>query len=161
MKRIAVLLATITLGVCTLASDTVPVDYPDGYRDWRHVRSMVIEEGHALHGAFGGIHHLYANDKALRGYRSGAFPDGAVMVFDLLEATHTDDHAIVEGKRKVVGVMQRDSKRYAETGGWGFEGFAGDSKTERAVGANAKTACFDCHLAQKNDAYVFSALRDP
>jgi hypothetical protein len=142
-----------------LAANAWPeVPYPANYRDWTHVKSMVIEPGHALYGAFGGIHHLYANEKALLGYRGGKFPDGAVIVFDLLEANGAD-HAVTEGKRKVVGVMQRDAKKYAATGGWGFEGFAGDSQTQRAVGANAATACFTCHQAQRDKDYVFSSYR--
>lgn len=133
------------------------VPYPEGYRDWRHVKSMVIDKGHALYDAFGGIHHLYANKPALQGYRTGKFPDGSVIVFDLLEAK-TADSTVQEGVRKVVGVMRKDSGRYAATGGWGFEGFKGDTR-ERAVGANAATACFQCHTAQKDRDYVFSSAR--
>lgn len=140
------------------AADPVPVPYPAGYRDWHHVKSMVIQPGHPLYGSFGGIHHLYANKAALEGYRKGKFPDGAVIVFDLLEA-RTADNAVTEGARKVVGVMRKDAKAYQDTGGWGFEGFKGDSKTERAVGRNAATACYQCHTSQKDRDYVFSALR--
>jgi hypothetical protein len=147
---------TAAIGVAFAADNAVP--YPEGYRQWQHVKSMVIQEGHPLHGAFGGIHHLYANDKAMQGYRSGKFPDGAVIAFDLLEAPQADN-AITEGKRKVLGVMYKDAKKFAATGGWGFEGFVGDSKTERAVGANAATACFGCHTAQKQNGYVFSNYR--
>lgn len=135
-----------------------PVPYPEGYRSWTHVKSMVIQEGHPLHASFGGIHHLYANERALEGYRTGRFPDGAVIVFDLLEAT-ADANAITEGRRKVVGVMHRDAERYAATGGWGFEGFAGDGTTERVVGDQAATACFACHQAQAGDDFVFSEYR--
>jgi len=134
------------------------VPYPTGYRDWQHVKSMVIGEGHPLYEAFGGIHHIYANAKAKAGYAKGRFPDGSVIVFDLLEA-RGGDSAITEGPRKVLGVMHKDSKRWAATGGWGFEGFKGDSKTERAVGANAATACFGCHEPLKASDYVFSRMR--
>ena len=41
---------------------------------------------------------------------------------------------------------------------WGFEGFKGESTTERAVGAEAKTACFGCHAPQKARDYVFSSF---
>jgi hypothetical protein len=135
-----------------------PVPYPEGYRSWMHVKSMVINPGHALYEAFGGIHHIYANQAALQGYASGRFPDGAVIVFDLLEAT-TADNAMQEGPRKVVGVMHKDAKRYAATGGWGFEGFKGDSNAERVVRANAATACYQCHTAQKDKDFVFSTTR--
>jgi hypothetical protein len=140
------------------AASTAEVPYPANYRSWTHVKSMVIEPGHALHASFGGIHHLYANDKAMQGYHDGRFPDGAVIVFDLLEAP-ASEHAITEGARKVVGVMHRDAKKFATTGGWGFEGFAGDSVTQRAVGANAATACFACHQSQRAREYVFSSYR--
>ncbi|MCB1685275.1 MAG: cytochrome P460 family protein, partial [Pseudomonadales bacterium] len=119
----------------------------------------VIEEGHPLYGAFGGIHHLYANDKALEGYRSNSFPDGAVIIFDLLEAVH-DGNAVTEGARKVVGVMHKDAKKFAATGGWGFEGFGGGDPANRVVGAAAASACFACHLPQKEQDYTFSRLRD-
>jgi hypothetical protein len=119
---------------------------------------MIIERGHALHATVGGIHHLYANALAIEGYRTGKWPDGAVITFDLLEQISAD-HTITEGKRKVLGVMQRNAKRYAATGGWGFEGFVGDSTTQRAAGANAASACFACHQARKSQEYVFSAFR--
>lgn len=141
------------------AAGPVDLPYPDGYRQWQHVKSMVINPGHPLYDSFGGIHHIYANKKALTGYKQGKFPDGSVIVFDLLEAKSTDN-AVTEGARKIVGVMQKNSKRYAATGGWGFEGFKGDSKTERAVGVNAAKACFGCHTAQKDKDYVFSSPRN-
>jgi hypothetical protein len=152
--------ATLVVVPLTLhAADAPPVPYPEGYRDWHHVKSMVIQAGHPLHASFGGIHHLYANDKALEGYRTGKFKDGAVIIFDLLEA-NAADNAIVEGPRKVLGVMHRDGKKYQATGGWGFEGFAGGKPNERAVGNKAAEACFGCHAPQKNTNYVFSSLRD-
>jgi hypothetical protein len=151
--------ASILTAAAAIAADYPQVAYPEAYRDWRHVKSMLIEEGHSLHASFGGLHHIYANDKALEGYRSGRFPDGAVIVFDLLEATRTPDHAVVEGARKVLGVMEKDAKRFSATGGWGFEGFKGDSHSDRAVAENAASACYACHTGQKERDYVFSSAR--
>src|SRR5918999_5845817 len=113
---------TATLTLVTVAGQIQPVPYPEGYRDWRHLKSMVIAQGHPLYDAFGGIHHIYANDVALKGYASGKFPDGSILVFDLLEA-HTKDNATTEGARKVLGVMHKDGARWATTGGWGVLGF--------------------------------------
>lgn len=153
---LAVLLGAVAASDAAIAADPVP--YPAGYREWVHVKSMVIEPGHPLFESFGGLHHLYANALAMQGYRSGTFPEGSVIVFDLLTAVSTD-HAVTGGARKVVGVMHRDSLRYAATGGWGFEGFVGDSRTERAVGEQAATACFSCHEARAESGYVFSELQ--
>lgn len=128
------------------------VKYPQGYRKWTHVKSMVIQKGHPLFQSFGGIHHIYANEAALKAMRSNRpFPNGAVFVFDLLEAK-AERNAIVEGPRKVVGVMERHPKRFAETGGWGFEAFKGDTE-ERGV-RNANKECFACH--EKQTGHVFS-----
>jgi len=78
MIKIGLLGSLLTLSASALAQE---VPYPTGYRDWHHVKSMVIEEGHPLFGAFGGIHHLYANKKAIKGYKQGKFADGSVIVF--------------------------------------------------------------------------------
>lgn len=159
--KMTTVLATLTaLGIVggSLAAES-EVPYPADYRNWRHVKSMVIEEGHALFGAFGGIHHIYANDLALTGYKSDKFPDGAVIAFDLLEAVK-NGNTITEGQRKVLGIMHKDSQRFADTGGWGFEGFGGGDANNRVVGDAAATACFACHQPQAAQDYTFSRLRD-
>lgn len=134
------------------------VKYPDGYRNWTHVKTLILEKGHPLYEAFGGIHHIYANKTALEGYKEGKkFKDGSVIVFDLLE-TISADNAISEGNRKVVGVMEKNSKKFKDTGGWGFEGFKGDTR-ERVV-KNMYGECFSCHLSEKDNDYVFSKYRN-
>jgi hypothetical protein len=47
------------------------VSYPDGYRLWTHIKSMVIEKGHPLYDSFGGIHHIYANKEAFHALKKG------------------------------------------------------------------------------------------
>ncbi len=158
MRNIAQAALAVALALPAAAA-AAEVTFPDGWRAWRHVKSMVIEQGHPLFEAFGGIHHLYANAKAVEGYRTGKFPDGSVIVFDLLEAVRAD-HAVSEGPRKVLGVMQKDARAFAATGGWGFEGFAGGDPAKRAVGARAAEACYGCHAGQAATGYVFSRLRE-
>ncbi|MCC6347090.1 MAG: cytochrome P460 family protein [Nitrospirales bacterium] len=144
-------------GAASAETDKAEVKYPEGYRDWTHVKSMVIRKGHPLYESFGGIHHVYANDKALKAMKAGTpYPDGSVLIFDLFEAK-SGNNALVEGPRKVLGVMQKDAKKFGETGGWGFEGFKGDTR-ERAV-SDPKGACFTCHEGQKGSDYVFSTYR--
>lgn len=152
-------LYAVGVSVTPVFADSSLVDYPSAYRHWSHVKSMVIEEGHGLYDSFGGIHHIYANPQAINGYETGVFSDGAVIVFDLLEAMH-GDNAITEGSRKVLGVMEKDSRRFSDTGGWGFEGFASGDPTRRVVGKNANEACFQCHTSQKDRDYVFSKWRE-
>lgn len=133
------------------------VPYPDGYRNWLHVKSMLIQPGHALENPFQGLHHVYANKQAEKGLKEGKYADGSVLVFDLLQYQE-QDKTIQEGERKLVGVMVKDAKKYAATGGWGFEGFAGNSKTERLTNDGGKS-CFGCHEPQKDSDYVYSKYR--
>ena len=88
MVVLAVGLAALGSAASAVAQEAAKVDYPTGYRDWTHVKSMVIQSGHPLYESFGGIHHIYANQSALEGYRTGSFADGSVIIFDLLEAHH-------------------------------------------------------------------------
>ncbi|MNZ88123.1 hypothetical protein D3C78_1070060 [compost metagenome] len=158
MKPLLLALLTVLPASAALAADP-EVPYPEGYRHWHHVKSMVIEQGHPLFDAFGGIHHLYANATALEGYKAGRFADGAVIVFDRLDAQHAGN-AVTEGARKDVAVMLKDAQKFAATGGWGFEAYAGGDPARPVVGANAATACYACHTSEKAHDYVFSRTRD-
>lgn len=152
----ASLMVAIWASVLRAQGGSTPVAYPEGYREWTHVKTMVIQQGHPLFDAFGGIHHIYANEQALEGYKSGkSFPEGSIIVFDLLEAPASNG-AVTEGPRKVVAVMHR-AARFGATGGWGFEAFKGDSR-DRVVKDAAKE-CFACHKADAPGDFVFSTWR--
>lgn len=122
-----------------------------------HVKSMVIFPGHKLADPFAGTHHVYANNAAIEGLKTGVYRDGSVLVFDLLQ-TQEGEAQITEGARKFIGVMVRDRKAYSATGGWGFEAFAGGSKSRRMVEDGGKS-CFACHQSQAGKSYVFSQYR--
>jgi hypothetical protein len=133
------------------------VVYPEDYREWTHVKSMVIQEGHPLFTTFGGIHHVYANMKALQSMKEGnAYPDNSVFVLDLL-AAEMIGKGIREGPRKLVAVMWKESERFSETGGWGFEAFMGDTR-QRLV-KDPVTDCFRCHKPRTESDHVFSRRR--
>ena len=158
MKKIALIGAIIVaVPLLVAAANTGSVKYPDGYRSWTHVKSMVIHTDHGLADPFEGIHHVYANDAALVGLESNRYPDGATLVFDLLNQ-EPGGGATQEGSRKFIGVMEYDAERFSGTGGWGFEVFVGDSKDERGVKDDGQS-CFACHQAVKKDSYVFSKYR--
>jgi hypothetical protein len=135
-----------------------PIAYPEDYRDWTHVKSMVIHPGHPLESPFLGIHHVYANDKALRGLRVGHYEDGAVLVFDQL-AFQTADKASTEGDRVLLGVMVKDRQRFAPTGGWGFEGWKENSRDQRLV-TDGGAGCYGCHTQVEEQDFVFTRWRD-
>ncbi|HEY4060622.1 MAG TPA: cytochrome P460 family protein [Puia sp.] len=129
------------------------VPYPEGYRAWTHVKSALDAKSHAA------FHHIYGNAKAIEGYKTGNFADGSVLVFDVLEAV-SKDSLVNEGTRKQIDVMVRNTDRYKSTGGWGYEEFGGDSKTERRIGVLAVTSCYNCHKQRKDNDNVFSKFRN-
>ena len=155
MKQLALAVALAATTSTALAADAT-VAYPQGYRDWNHIKSMVINKGHPLFDAVGGMHHIYANKKAIAGYKVNRFADGSVIVFDLFEAVDKDN-AVAEGKRKAVVVMSKDAKRFKATDGWGYEVFADKKGT---LDAKGQADCHACHTPQKAKDFVFSALRD-
>jgi hypothetical protein len=64
----------------------------------------------------------------------------------------------IEGGKKFVTVMVKDAKKYASTGGWGFQVWAGGNPSKPQVPdtAHAKTACFACHTPHKAQDWTLS-----
>ena len=137
-------------------ADSIP--YPAGYRRWTHIKSEGVGPQSPSFANNGGIHHIYANAKALEGYLSGKFPDGAVIVVDWMETTDSAG-VIREGARRRLDVMMKDSGRFAATGGWTYDQFKGDSETERLITPTSFARCVTCHTRQKDSDYVYSKLR--
>ena len=65
------------------------------------------------------------------------------------------DGSYVQGSRKAIPVMLKDAKKYASTGGWGFQAWAGGDPTKPLV-TDAAKMCFACHTPQKSSDYTFS-----
>src|SRR3989442_3180066 len=64
-SRPALLLFAFALAVPPAFGEPPKVDYPAGYRQWGHVKSMVIfSDKNPLFAQFGGMHHIYANGEA-------------------------------------------------------------------------------------------------
>jgi hypothetical protein len=133
------------------------VPYPAEYRKWVHVKSTAVGPQNPRFATNGGLHHFYANEKALAGYKSGKFADGSVLVDDLLDFKENGGVS-TEGTRRRVAVMLKDSVRFRETGGWGFEIFRGDESAP-SLKAEGKATCFACHAKQKDRDSVYSQYR--
>jgi len=132
-----------------------PDQLPRGWRNWTHITTGVIySEKHPLFGAFGGVHHIYANAPAAEVYRkNGAkYPDGSQIVFVLYEAKDANG-MYVAGKKKVTALMVKDSKKYRQSGGWGWQAWDANGKTlvQDPVGQ-----CMGCHQSSPNRDLVIS-----
>lgn len=161
-NHVALLGVTALLATAALsqAGDLPPVPYPKGFRSWQHVKSIVIGPEHPSFKARGGLHHYYANELAMKGYQTGTFPDGSVVVDEGVFAKAGEGPAAgitIEGDRRSLDVMVKNDRLYKDTGGWGFDHFDGDS-TSGKLDANGRGSCHECHAKAKRD-FVYSAVR--
>lgn len=129
------------------------VTIPSGYRQWE----MVAPSHEA--GSLDELRGILANPIAMKAYRAGTlpFPDGSVLA--KLAWKHVPssemEGAFVPGRATTVQIMVKDSKRYAETGGWGFGRFIDAKPVDEAQ----HRTCFACHAANvKKHDFVFTRL---
>jgi hypothetical protein len=134
------------------ADDLVP---PVGYRNWFHVNTMVVDKTSPVFNVLGGMHNVHVNtvgEAALK--KGGPYPNGTVFMTDLHDFA-VDDGSYVEGPLKGLAIMMKDSKKYASTGGWGFQFWeAGDANKPGVT--NAAKQCFECHQPKKDQDYIYS-----
>jgi Cytochrome P460 len=104
VKALAV--GLLTTMVTLFAQDKTPVPYPVGFRSWTHVKSLIVGPDHESFSMRGGIHHYYANDKAVAGYRTGIFPDGSIVV----------DEAVFmkDGEGRTKGLVFEGGRRFLD-----------------------------------------------
>jgi hypothetical protein len=148
--------ATMTL----FAQDKASVPYPDGFRSWTHVKSLIVGPDHASFPKRGGIHHYYANDKAVAGYQTGTYPDGSIVVDEAVltkDGEGSTKGLVFEGERRFLDVMVKNSGRYEGTGGWGYQHFDRDDKAG-ALSVADQAECSACHAKSPRD-HVFSRIR--
>ena len=137
MTRFAAMLPLTLLLAATGSSD-----YPEGFRRWHFVKAAAILPGSPAFAHFGGVHVIYANDAALKGYSSGSFDPGARIVFDVFDA-NLADNLVDPTARRIVDVMTwvtgPDGK-----GAWEFTEYDRDRRLTIDAAAGQKQ-CSACH----------------
>ena len=150
------LLATATFLSLSALYVAESVQYPDDFRRWVHVGTgVILPGGNPQLKSEEGMHHIFANEKAVDGYSSGDFPDRSIIVYELREAQQKSG-VIFEGDRKRVDLMIKDSS-LKSTGGWRFERFWGNDRSQNAV-PDSGTSCFQCHSQANAHGFVFNQL---
>lgn len=132
-------------------ADEVP--WPEGYRDWSHVKSAYTGKASPAWPKYGGLHNIYANDLAMQGYRSGKFPIGSVIAFDQLDAK-VSDAGIEPTERKFVDVMRKGPD------GWVFGEYAPGGGKRLINAADGVKQCAACHANPATQDGVFSRYRE-
>jgi len=160
MKRLfmpaALVAALVTTGTLFAHADDgpkMPTDFQHGFL----ANSMLVTKEPNNTGLLTGVHHIYVNSVGAGRFKRGGsatYPDGTVFVDDVREFT-LDDGVYHEAGRKFVTVMVKNSKKYATTGGWGFQAWKGGDPA-KPIATDPTKMCFSCHVPQKGNDYVFS-----
>ena len=155
----AVALAIVGGSLHAAAHGGVSVPYPKFYRLLPLVKAKFIGPNSPNFPAAGGLDYIYANRSALQSYDNRPFNEGAVIVNERVHTTENANGVFAEDAITFVAVMIKDSRRYQQTGGWGFNMFRGDDRVGLTP-EQAKAQCFDaCHASQADRDFVFSNYR--
>lgn len=139
------------------------ITIPMNYRSWQFLGTWAVAPDED--GAVGskGFHNVYTQPETVAAFRStGKFPDGAVLVKELIKAT-TDDMttgeisyaAETEGWFIMIKDTQGRFNGNALWGdGWGWALFNADDPAT-TVTENYKDDCIACHVPAENDDWIY------
>ena len=132
---------------------------PKNFEKWVYVGSPLTPN--ALNGGkanFPEFHNVYMQRWAYEEYqKTNVFPEGAIMFKELQltipgqfpdgSRTEPSGRGYFPGKLNGADVTVKDSKRYADTGGWGYYNFHHSEPKAPTAKLRPKTECAYCHLA--------------
>jgi hypothetical protein len=156
-------------GIAVAAQDKYTLQVPNGlafaefraYEDWRLVAVSKTDELFAA---------ILANPVMIDAYRAGfpgngkPVPDGAKMAkihWNPKQSAEAPAETAVPGTLHDVDFMVKDSKRFADSGGWGYAQFSYDSASDtfapdpKHIG-DAAACGFACHTIVAAKDYVFT-----
>jgi hypothetical protein len=128
-----------------------------GYEDWAVVSSARTDEVLKV---------IVANPTMIHAYKTGVpgngkpFPEGskiAKLQWSLKKSTEATFAVDVPNAPTQTFLIEKDSKRFPKTGGWGYALFNHDAKTgTMTVDASGTADCgHTCHVAVKSKDYIF------
>jgi hypothetical protein len=131
-----------------------------GYESWQNVAPSVTKDG---------IKSILANPVMIKAYQDGMpgngkpFPDGSMIVkIEWKKKPNTDSPYSVEvpDTLKSVAFIQKDTRRFPDSSGWGYAQFNYDatSGTFKPFGNDSSfaTTCYKCHTIVKATDYIFT-----
>jgi len=139
------------------ASGGNDLEIPSDFQHWYLVNSMIVTKDSPLSATIGGLHHIYVNSVGFHRLETGGstpYPDGTIFTDDVRDFSLADG-SYSQGSRKAITVMVKDAKKYASTGGWGFQVWAGGDP-KKPLATDPVKMCFTCHIPQKANDYTFS-----
>jgi len=133
---------------------------PKGFRKWVFVGAPLTPNGlNNGKAGFPEYHHVYVEQKNVDAYlKTGEFPEGTVIVKELtrvLDPTFPDSsrkeasgRGYFNGAYNGIDLSMKDSKRFANTNGWGFFTFGHHPLPyDKTSAEKPATECAGCHIA--------------
>ena len=127
-----------------------------GYEDWAVISSARTDKELKV---------IVGNPAIIKAFKAGApgngqhFPDGSKMVkmqWKLKTSTEAPFVVEVPDVPTQAFVMEKDSKRFPKTGGWGYAVFNHEYESGRMTADPSPVDCgHTCHVAVKSKDYVF------
>ncbi len=142
--------------------DDGTISIPSNFREWAYLGTWSIA-GDDEEGGAADFHVVYTQPETIEAYRrTGEFPDGAVLVKELIEADTGDlTTGRVSWAKRVTGwfIMIKDRQgRFEGNGlwgdGWGWALFQADDPAT-TVTKDYKAECLPCHVPAKKDDWVY------
>jgi hypothetical protein len=128
------------------------ITYFDDYKIWKVIASTNRFDN-------GTMRLVYGNDiavKALEKNTINPWPDGARIVKVVWDKLPVDSVGNVHaGKFNNVQLMIRDSKKFRETGGWGYARFSTPQLIPYGKTITAAVECYECHKLASSNGFVF------
>jgi len=131
-----------------------------GYEDWAVVSSARTDKELKV---------IVANPTMIKAYKAGVpgngqpFPEGskiAKLQWTQKKSTEATFDVNVPDVPTQAFVIEKDSKRFPKTGGWGYAVFNHDVAAKKMVADPATADCGHvCHLAVKGKDYIFHAYQ--
>src|SRR6516165_7406377 len=148
-----------SLGQDNTGKQIIVTTIPPGYRDWKFI-SAAHEAGE-----LNDIRVVIGNDKAIEAYRAGKpFPEGTIIgrVAWKMVPSEENNKTFGQAQSFVPGdapdwylqFLEKDTKKYAATGGWGYSNFDKDLKP--LTDEKTMYSCFSCHKAVEARDYIFT-----
>ena len=160
-----------TLGVCaawlpairSLYSDALAFSEIKGYEQWQVVGPSLTEAANVIRA-------ILANPVMIKAYQEGIpgngkpFPDGSVIVkIEWVKKKNPVSPYFVEvpDTLESVSFMEKDSKRFPDTSGWGYAQFLYDSASDtfKPYGSDSsfgKKVCYQRHTLVTGRDYIFT-----
>lgn len=131
---------------------------PEGFERWIYLGSPLTPNA-LNNGAapFPEFHNVYMEPAAYDEYkRTGVFPEGTIMFKELQLTTEAQlpdgsrsepsGRGYFPGKLNGADVTVKDSKRFADTGGWGYFNFNHSEPKARTAAPKPREECAFCHI---------------